>query len=129
IEQIRTGEITTVVAGGCDLNGTFRAKRFPAERIAGKPAPEVEFSEAIWTMDLVDFPQPTPPGYEGTWPSWATGFGDVVAVADLTTLRRVPWLDRTALVLCDYRLADGSPSQIAPRNLLRRVLERYERLG
>ena len=33
--------------------------------------------------------------------NWEQGYGDFSAVPDLSTLRLVPWLERTALVLCD----------------------------
>jgi glutamine synthetase len=128
MEQIRSGEISTVIMGGCDLAGIFRAKRIPASRFAGSAEPMIEFSEYMWAMDIDDFPQP-PPGHIEGWPDWSTGFGDIEAVADLDTLRRVPWLEGTALVLCDYRCGDGSPYEMSPRDVLRRVLERYERIG
>lgn len=128
LDQIRTGEISTVIVGGCDVNGVFRAKRLPSRRFAARSEPFVEFSEYMWAMDIDDFPQPRPAGFTGSWPEWQSGFGDIEAVADLSTLRRVPWLDRTAVVLCDYRLPDKRAYDFAPRNVLRRVLERYEQL-
>lgn len=115
----------TVVLGGCDTNGTFRAKRLPADRFAGGAAPAVSFSDGIWAMDLHDALQPPPSGFAHWFPSWERGYGDVVAVPDLDTLRPLPWLDRTALVLCDYRFPNGEPVRVAPRVVLRRVLERF----
>jgi glutamine synthetase len=41
----------------------------------------------------------TVPGYKTS--SWETGYGDYVMKPDLSTLRRVPWLPGTALVLGD----------------------------
>lgn len=128
MEQIRSGEIATVIVGGCDLNGLYRAKRMPADRFAAKDRPGLEFSEYMWAMDVDDYPQPTPEGIEG-WPDWKTGFGDIEARADLETLRRVPWLERTAMVLCDYYRLDGSEYEVSPRQVLRRILKRYEDLG
>ncbi|MFN8215307.1 MAG: glutamine synthetase family protein [Solirubrobacterales bacterium] len=128
MEQIRSGEITTVIVGGCDFSGLYRAKRMPADRFAAKRVPGLEFSEYMWAMDVDDYPQPTPEGFEG-WPDWKTGFGDVEARADLETLRRVPWLERTAMVLCDYYYLDGSQYATAPRQVLRRILKRYEDQG
>jgi glutamine synthetase len=129
LEQIRSGQITTVIVGGCELNGVFCAKRVPSSRFAASSEPSVEFSEYMWAMDLDQIPQPRPPDFEGWWPTWSTGFSDTVAVADLSTLRRVPWLERTAVALCNFHFADGRPYGIAPRNVLGRIVERYERLG
>ncbi len=63
------------------------------------------------------------PGYAYT--SWESGYGDLRAVPDLSTLRRAAWLDRTAIVLCDA-LDDSSndPVAVAPRQILRRQIER-----
>ncbi len=129
MNAIRSGEITTVIVGGCDLSGVFRAKRISAERFLGSDEPSVQFSEYTFVIDIADHVQPRPEGYEGWWPGFHTGMADIDAVCDLTTLRRVPWLERTALVLCDYRRLDGSVYEFAPRSLLRRVLARYEELG
>jgi glutamine synthetase len=67
------------------------------------------------------------PGYELA--SWERGYGDFVLVPDLRTLRRVPWLEATALVLCDVAWHDGSPVAPSPRQVLRRQVERAEALG
>jgi glutamine synthetase len=45
-------------------------------------------------------------------------------VPEMSTLRRIPWLDRTALVLCDVTNHDGSPVVASPRQIL---IARYER--
>lgn len=129
LEQIRSGEVKTVIIGGADHSGLFRAKRVPASRFAASDHPGIEFSEYMWVMDIEDYPQPSPKDFEGWWPDWATGFGDIEAVADLSTLRRVPWLPDTALVLCDYRYGDGRVYDLSPRDVLRGVVERYEKLG
>ena len=39
------------------------------------------------------------PGYKAA--NWSKGYGDFVMKPDLSTLRHVPWLEKTALVLCD----------------------------
>lgn len=129
LEQIRSGEIATVVVGGCDHNGVFRAKRVPGQRFAAAAEPRIEISEYVWVMDLDDYAQPAPAGFAGWWPDWATGFGDTEVVADLRTLRRVPWLERTALVLSDFRHGDGRVYELSPRDILRGVVERYTELG
>jgi len=50
-------------------------------------------------------------------------------VPDLATLRRIPWLEATALVLCDVAWHDGSPVQPSPRQVLRAQVARAEALG
>jgi glutamine synthetase len=66
------------------------------------------------------------PGYR--FASWDTGYGDLHLVPDLATLRRAAWLERSAIVLCDA-LRDEKPVAVAPRQILRRQLERAKALG
>jgi glutamine synthetase len=67
------------------------------------------------------------PGYEMA--NWEKGYGDFGIAPDLTTLRRVPWLDRTAMVLCDVVNHDGSPVVASPRQVLIAQYERAQELG
>src|SRR5688500_92379 len=68
------------------------------------------------------------PGY--TFANWEEGYGDVMARPDLATLRRIPWLEKTALVICD--LVDehaGDPVEVSPRRILQRQVERAAEAG
>ena len=67
------------------------------------------------------------PGYEIA--SWERGYGDFALTPDLATLRRIPWLEATALVLCDVGWHDGSPVAPSPRQVLRAQVERAAALG
>jgi glutamine synthetase len=62
------------------------------------------------------------PGYEMA--NWEKGYGDFAIAPDLATLRRIPWLDRTAMVVCDVTNHDGSPVVASPRQVL---IAQYER--
>ncbi|MEM6665604.1 MAG: glutamine synthetase family protein [Pseudomonadota bacterium] len=56
--------------------------------------------------------------------------GDFRLVPDLSTLASVPWeTDPTAQVICDLLDVDGRPIGLAPRNVLRRVLDAYRERG
>jgi glutamine synthetase len=70
--------------------------------------------------------EPTP-GYAIA--SWERGYGDFDLRPDLATLRRIPWLEATALVLCDVAFGDGSPVRPSPRQVLRAQIERARTLG
>ena len=68
------------------------------------------------------------PGYK--YASWETGYGDFRMVPDISTLRLVPWLEKTAMVICD--IADeetGEPVEVAPRQILKRQIERARQAG
>ncbi|HVO54022.1 MAG TPA: glutamine synthetase family protein [Solirubrobacterales bacterium] len=126
---LKAGEIDTVIVGGSDLDGIFRAKRIPAERFLASEQPKVEFSEYIIVMDIEEVALPEPKGYPHRWPDWGTGFGDIVLRVDMETLRRVPWLERTALALGNYYYESGEQIEVAPRNVLCRVIDRIEAIG
>ncbi|MBA2568748.1 MAG: glutamine synthetase [Actinobacteria bacterium] len=67
------------------------------------------------------------PGYDMA--SWERGYGDFRLAPDMATLRRIPWLEGTALVLADVSWLDGSPVAPSPRQVLKRQLERAAELG
>jgi glutamine synthetase len=67
------------------------------------------------------------PGYR--FASWETGYPDLNARPDLATLRLIPWLDKTALVLCDLQTEEGEVVEVAPRQILKRQVERAKKLG
>ncbi len=68
------------------------------------------------------------PGYE--FASWDQGYGDIALQPDLTTLRLVPWLEATAMVMCDAVSEDGdAPIEVSPRRILQRQVERAAALG
>jgi len=69
----------------------------------------------------------TVPGYRMA--SWEQGYGDFVLQPDPATLRRIPWLEATALVLCDVMWHDGKPVAPSPRQVLKRQVERAAELG
>ena len=57
------------------------------------------------------------------------GYGDFAIRPDLDSLRRIPWLEGTALVLCDVGWDDGSPVRPSPRQVLKAQVERARELG
>ena len=67
------------------------------------------------------------PGYEMA--NWESGYGDFGIQPDMAPCGRIPWLDRTALVLCDVVNHDGSPVVASPRQILIAVYERAAEEG
>jgi glutamine synthetase len=67
------------------------------------------------------------PGYAAA--SWECGYGDFVLKPDLATLRRVPWLEGTALVLADVLDHHHDPVPHSPRAMLKRQLDRLAERG
>jgi glutamine synthetase len=67
------------------------------------------------------------PGYSIA--SWERGYGDFALVPDLTTLRRIPWHEATAMVQCDVEWHDGTPVGPSPRQVLKAQVEKARSLG
>ena len=65
---------------------------------------------------------------DGTGIRDEVNFRDMQVVADLETLRIVPWERETAICLADCRL-DGEPLEADPRNILRRAIAAAEAQG
>jgi glutamine synthetase len=67
------------------------------------------------------------PGYAAA--SWDKGYGDFILKPDLVTLRRTPWLDGTALVLCDVLDHHHHDVAHSPRAILKKQLARLTARG
>ena len=109
-------DVDTVVVAFTDMQGRLMGKRlhsqfFVEEVDAGH---EVEGCNYLLALDMEMDPIP---GYEIA--SWEQGYGDFALRTDLATLRRIPWLEGTALVLADVEWHDGFPVQPSPRQVLK----------
>jgi len=126
-EMARKGEIDTVLCMFTDFQGRFMGKRvmpeFFLEEILGE-----EGLHASLSLHAIDVDMEPPPGYE--YASGETGYGDCRLVPALPTRRHAPWLEKTAMVICD--IADehtGEPVEVAPRQILKRQIERAKAKG
>lgn len=124
-ELVKSGEVDTVIAALPDMQGRLMGKRFHA----------VHFVESAWEethccnyLLATDLEMHTVEGYTAT--SWQSGYGDYVMQPDMTTLRLVPWLEGTAMVLCDV-LDHHTHEEIphSPRAVLKKQIARLNALG
>ncbi len=128
-EIIDCDRLREVVVAGADLNGVLRGKRVPAADFMADPRRPVQLSDYIFALDVADAAIEGRAPAGPYWPFAATGYRDTMAVADLSTLRRVPWLPHTAVTLADFQFSDGSPVSVSPRAVLQRVLRRAAEQG
>lgn len=119
------GEIDTVIVAFADMQGRLTGKRVSARLFVDEVA--AHGAECCNYLLAVDVDMNTVTGYAMS--GWETGYGDMVMRPDLTTLRVLPWLPGTALVMADLLWHDGSPVAAAPRSILRAQLERLRRRG
>ncbi|WP_117210008.1 glutamine synthetase family protein [Allorhizocola rhizosphaerae] len=123
-EQLRTrvelGEIDTVILAMVDMQGRLQGKRLHAKYFLDEVLRHG--SEACNYLLAVDVEMTPVPGYAVS--GWERGYGDFALKPDMRTLRPVPWLPGTALVLADVTWLDGTPVNQSPRQVLRRQLDR-----
>ncbi len=121
---VGAGEIDTVLAVQVDMQGRLMGKRFQAEFFLDSAWQETHSCNYLLATDME---METVAGYKAT--SWAAGYGDYVMKPDLATLRRVPWLESTALVLCDVLDHHHTDVPHSPRAVLKRQIARLEKAG
>jgi glutamine synthetase len=124
-ELVDAGEIDTVLLAIVDMQGRLQGKRCGAEYFLDEVVPHA--AEACNYLLAVDVEMNTVGGY--TMSSWDRGYGDFVLRPDFSTLRLVPWHEKTALVLADIEWLDGTPVLASPRQVLRRQLDRLAERG
>ena len=125
---IAAGQIDTVLMVFPDQQGRLVGKRvtghfFVHDILDGEGA--VHACNYLLAVDMEMEPLP---GY--AYANWDLGYGDLKCVPDFSTLRNIPWLEKTALVICDvFDEETGEPVEVAPRWILKRQVERARSAG
>ena len=124
--DVETGAVDTVIAAFTDMQGRLMGKRLDAEFFLEEldAGHEVEGCNYLLALEMEMDPVP---GY--ALASWDRGYGDFGLKADVGTLRRIPWHDATALVLCDVQWHDGSPVAPSPRQVLKTQVDKARGMG
>jgi len=123
--QVADGTVDTVLVCFVDMQGRLMGKRFHAGHFVEGAYEETHCCNYLLATDLM---MATPDGYAST--SWEKGYGDYVMKPDLSTIRPMPWLEGTVMVLCDI-LDHHTHEEVphAPRAVLKRQLKRLEAMG
>ena len=122
---VSSGGVDTVLACIVDMQGRLMGKRFHAQHFLDSAFKETHCCNYLLATDLE---MHTVEGYAAT--SWAGGYGDYVMKPDLSTLRPVPWLEGTVMVLCDvldHHTHEDVPH--SPRAMLKKQIARLEAKG
>jgi glutamine synthetase len=124
-EAVVSGSIDTVVAVFTDMQGRLMGKRIEGEFFLDEVVSKgVEGCNYLLALDMEMDPVP---GYQMA--NWEKGYGDFGIAPDMDTLRRIPWLDSTALVVCDVVDHHGGPVVESPRQILIKQYDRAHELG
>jgi glutamine synthetase len=122
--EVQLGNIDTVIVAFPDMQGRLMGKRFEANFFVDGAYEETHGCNYLLAVDVDMEPVP---GYKSA--SWEKGYGDYVIKPDLGTIRLMPWLPKTAMVLSD--LLDHHTHELvpyAPRCVLKKQLERLTAL-
>ncbi|HEX6460346.1 MAG TPA: glutamine synthetase family protein, partial [Thermoleophilaceae bacterium] len=117
--------IDTVVLAIPDMQGRLVGKRFTAGHFLDEVLPHA--AEGCNYLLATSVEMMPIAGYAIA--SWDLGYGDFMMKPDVSTLRRIPWLEGTALCLADVEWDDGSPVAQSPRGILRAQLRRLAERG
>ena len=124
-EKVASGQIDTVITALPDMQGRLMGKRFHAQFFIDSAWEETHCCNYLLATDLE---MVTVDGYSST--GWAAGYGDYVMRPDLATLRVLPWLEGTAIVLCDLE-DHHTHAEVphSPRAILKQQIRRLEAMG
>jgi glutamine synthetase len=123
LQDLTTEGIRRIKLGVTDIDGILRGKYISLEKFANS-FDHLGFCDVIFGWDIGDAL------YDNAmYTGWHTGYPDAIACVDLDTYRLIPWEPGTAFFLMDLCAKDGAPLGIAPRQLLRNVLNRAESSG
>ena len=122
---IAAGDIDTVIVAFGDMQGRLTGKRVSARLFVDEVA--AHGSECCNYLLAVDVEMNTVDGYRMS--SWESGYGDMVMRPDMSTLRVVPWLPGTAMVMADLQWLNGDPVVAAPRSVLHTQTDRLAQRG
>ncbi|MFK7835538.1 MAG: glutamine synthetase family protein [Sulfitobacter sp.] len=124
-KAVAEGEIDTVLACFVDMQGRLMGKRFHAVNFCETSFKETHCCNYLLATDLE---MATPEGYASS--SWEKGYGDYIMAPDLSTIRPMPWLEGTAMVLCDI-LDHHTHASVPhdPRAMLKKQVKRLKAMG
>lgn len=123
VEQVRTNGFEYVRFELPDMAGLSRGKTIPIGHIASYMRTGLNLYGGAVALDSYSIPVKNS-GYNEE-----VNFTDCVMIPDIKTLSKVPWLNKTARVICDTMWYDGKAQMAAPRLLLKKILNFAESLG
>ena len=124
-EQIRNGEVDTLIVALTDMQGRLMGKRVQGQAFLNGA---IDHGAHFCTYLLgTDMEMNTPDGF--ALMNWETGYGDWIADPVWDTLRPVPWLEKSAIVLSDTVDHHGAEIPVSPRTILKRQVEKAAAMG
>ena len=128
LDAVRNTAGNRVKVAVSDIDGVLRGKYIHKDKFFSAVEGGFGFCDVVFGWDMND------QCYDNTTlTGWHKGFPDALAKIDLGTHRTVPWDDGVPFFLGDFVRQPGRQGKFAhplcPRQLLKRVLRRAEKLG
>ena len=127
LDAVRAAPGQRVKVAVSDIDGVLRGKYLHKDKLFSAAEGGFGFCDVVFGWDMND------QCYDNTTlTGWHKGFPDALARIDLGTHRNVPWDDGVPFFLGEFVVQDKrkeAPHPICPRQTLKRVLKRAEKLG
>jgi glutamine synthetase len=128
IAAVRQSSVPKVKVAVADIDGVLRGKYLHRDKFLGAAEPYPSggfgFCDVVLGWDMMDT------CYDNTAATgWQHGYPDALARLDFTTARYVPWDANVPFFLGEFVNADGTPHPLCPRQTLKKVLKRAEKMG
>jgi glutamine synthetase len=125
VKLIKSGDIDTVILAIADMQGRLQGKRLDAgfflDELLTAPV------EGCSYLLASDVDMNTVDGFALT--SWERGYGDIAFISDFSSIRRVPWHEKTVLLFADVETVEGEPVAVSPRQILQAQVDRLAERG
>lgn len=124
LAAVREAGAAKVKVACSDIDGVLRGKYLHRDKFEGAAEGGFGFCDVVFGWDCGDVT------YDNAQVTgWQHGFPDALARLDLETHRQVPWDGNVDFFLGEFVNPDGTPYPVCPRQILKRVLGRAEKLG
>lgn len=124
LARLITEADTHVYVSGCDIDGIARGKIISDNKFAHIDD-GFGFCSVVFAWDMHDAPCiPKPPFMHS-----GTAFGDVLAVVDPKSMRRIPWNNTPHFLVDFHHPSTRKPLDFCPRSLLKRIVGQLETEG
>jgi glutamine synthetase len=124
VETIRKSDAGKIKVAVSDIDGILRGKYLHRDKFFSAVEGGFGFCDVVFGWDMHD------QCYDNTQlTGWHHGFPDAMVRLDLATHRNVPWDGGVDFFLGNFVTSDGKPHPLCPRQTLKRVLARAEKMG
>src|ERR1700753_1921183 len=115
LSNVLSGDISVKVAG-VDIDGVLRGKLMAKKKFLGIAKEGFGFCSVIFGWDMHDQTY----FRELKISNAENGYHDIIAIHDLSSVRRIPWEDDVPLFLVSFFDPDsGKPVSVCPRGILK----------